>query len=55
MVSEILSNLETLYTRIKEKHQVFAESKEEKEVHVGNKRNLLQDQTRLAWVRGSRR
>ncbi|CAK9071601.1 unnamed protein product, partial [Durusdinium trenchii] len=38
---EILTNPETVYTRIKEKHLIFAESKEEKEVRVDNEHVLL--------------
>ncbi|CAK9002134.1 Retrovirus-related Pol polyprotein from transposon 412 [Includes: Protease [Durusdinium trenchii] len=38
---EILENLEKVYNRIKEKHLVFAESKEEKEVRIDNEHALL--------------
>ena len=38
---EILTNPESVYTRIKEKHLIFAESKEEKEVRVDNEHVLL--------------
>ncbi|CAK9017668.1 Pro-Pol polyprotein, partial [Durusdinium trenchii] len=38
---EILENPEKVYNRIKEKHLVFAESKEEKEVRIDNEHALL--------------
>eukprot|EP00435_Cladocopium_sp_Y103_P065613 s676_g27.t1 len=38
---EVLENPEAVYLRIKEKHLVFAESKEEKEVRVDNEHVLL--------------
>lgn len=39
---EALENPEAVYLRIKDKHLVFAESKEEKEVRIDNEHVLLQ-------------
>ena len=39
---EVLENPEAVYLRIKDKHLVFAESKEEKEVRIDNEHVLLQ-------------